>query len=84
MHLDSAEPSIPYREFVMSETRFNLLWQSDPDSAESFLQQAQQDVMHRYNYYKQLSELNWSESISPAALKAQVTANLPLSEAHHE
>ena len=84
MHLDSAEPSIPYREFVMSETRFNLLWQSDPDSAEGFLQQAQQDVMHRYSYYKQLSELDWSQSISPAALKAQVTANLPLSEAHHE
>jgi pyruvate-ferredoxin/flavodoxin oxidoreductase len=84
MHLDSAEPSISYREFVMSETRFSMLWQSDPESAESFLQQAQQEVISRYHYYKQLSELDWSQCLSPAALKAQVTANPPHSEINHE
>jgi pyruvate-ferredoxin/flavodoxin oxidoreductase len=50
MHLDSAEPSIPYREFVMSETRFSMLWQSQPEAAEAFLAQAQKDVKHRYHY----------------------------------
>jgi len=72
MQLDSPEPSIPYREFVMSETRFSMLWQSHPDDAEAFLAQAQQDVKNRYRYYKQLSELEWSEATSVSALKAQL------------
>jgi len=72
MHLDSAEPSIPYREFVMSETRFSMLWQSQPEAAEAFLAQAQKDVKHRYRYYKQLSELDWTENTSVSAVKAQV------------
>ena len=84
MHLDSAEPSIPYREFVMSETRFSMLWQSDPEAAEKFLQQAQQEVNTRYRYYKQLSELDWSQSSSPAALKAEATINPQLTETNHE
>ena len=72
MHLDSAEPSIPYREFVMSETRFSMLWQTHPDAAEAFLAQAQNDVQHRYHYYKQLSELDWTENTSVSAVKAQL------------
>lgn len=73
MQLDSAEPSIPYREFVMSETRFSMLWQSHPDAAEGFLKQAQQDVKNRYRYYKQLSELEWNEATSVSAVKVQLT-----------
>ncbi|MGZ4957621.1 MAG: pyruvate:ferredoxin (flavodoxin) oxidoreductase [Methylomonas sp.] len=72
MQLDSAEPSVPYREFVMSETRFSMLWQSDPEAAEGFLKQAQQDVRNRYRYYKQLSELEWNEAASIAEAKAQI------------
>ncbi|MGD0960904.1 MAG: pyruvate:ferredoxin (flavodoxin) oxidoreductase, partial [Methylomonas sp.] len=67
MHLDSAEPSIPYRDFVMTETRFSMLWQTDPEAAEGFLQQAQQDVKNRYRYYKQLSELAWHEAAVESA-----------------
>ncbi|MBS4049842.1 MAG: pyruvate:ferredoxin (flavodoxin) oxidoreductase, partial [Methylomonas sp.] len=73
MQMDSAEPSIPYREFVMSETRFSMLWQSHPDAAEGFLKRAQQDVKNRYRYYKQLSELEWNDATSVSALKAQLT-----------
>ena len=69
MHLDSPEPSIPYREFVETETRFSLLWQTHPDDAERFLAQAQQEVKHRYHFYKQLSELEWDETTSVSALK---------------
>jgi pyruvate-ferredoxin/flavodoxin oxidoreductase len=64
MHLDSPEPSIPYRDFVMSETRFSMLWQTNPETAEHYLQQAQLNVKNRYRYYKQLSELAWSETSS--------------------
>ena len=72
MHLDSAEPSIPYRDFVKTETRFSMLWQTHPEAAERFLAQAQQDVKNRYHYYKQLSELEWNEATSVSALKAQL------------
>ncbi|MFI3155982.1 MAG: pyruvate:ferredoxin (flavodoxin) oxidoreductase [Methylococcaceae bacterium] len=72
MHLDSAEPSIPYRDFIKTETRFSMLWQTHPEDAERFLEQAQQDVKNRYHYYKQLSELAWNESTSVSAVKAQL------------
>jgi pyruvate-ferredoxin/flavodoxin oxidoreductase len=72
MHLDSAEPSIPYRDFVMTETRFSMLWQTNPQAAEAFLQQAQQDVRNRYRYYKQLSELEWNDATSVSASKVQL------------
>ena len=72
LHLDSAEPSIPYREFIQTETRFNMLWHSHPDDAERFLQQAQQDVRHRYHYYQQLAGLDWNDTVSVAATKAKL------------
>ncbi|MEI7993804.1 MAG: pyruvate:ferredoxin (flavodoxin) oxidoreductase, partial [Methylococcaceae bacterium] len=72
MKLDSAEPSIPYRDFVKTETRFSMLWQTHPEDAERFLAQAQQDVKNRYRYYKQLSELEWTEATSVSAVKAQL------------
>jgi pyruvate-ferredoxin/flavodoxin oxidoreductase len=72
LHLDSAEPSIPYRDFVQTETRFNMLWHTHPEDAERFVQQAQQEVRHRYSYYKQLAELDWDEHTSVAAAKARL------------
>ncbi|MBS3965613.1 MAG: pyruvate:ferredoxin (flavodoxin) oxidoreductase [Methylomonas sp.] len=84
MQLDSAEPSVPYRDFVMSETRFSMLWQSHPDAAEAFLQQAQQDVRNRYRYYKQLSTLEWSETTSAPAVKAQLLTEAARQENHHD
>ena len=70
MHLDSAPPSIPYQDFISTETRFAMLWHTHPDDAERFLAQAQKDVNHRYHYYQQLAELDWSDSASVAAVKA--------------
>jgi len=82
MHLDSAEPSIPLRDFVMSETRFSMLWQSHPEQAEAFLKQAQQDVKNRYRYYQQLAELEWSDATSVAATKAQLKTDLAKENQH--
>ncbi|MDH3948048.1 MAG: pyruvate:ferredoxin (flavodoxin) oxidoreductase, partial [Gammaproteobacteria bacterium] len=72
LHLDSPEPSIPYKEFIQSETRFSMLWHSHPEEAEQFLQQAQEEVLHRYSYYKQLAELDWDDETSVAATKAKM------------
>ena len=75
MKLDSAEPSIPYRDFVKTETRFSMLWQTHPEAAERFLAQAQQDVKNRYHYYKQLSELEWNETTDISEVKVQIKAD---------
>ncbi|NOT84656.1 MAG: pyruvate:ferredoxin (flavodoxin) oxidoreductase, partial [Methylococcaceae bacterium] len=83
MHLDSAEPSIPYRDFVMTETRFSLLWQTHPEDAERFLAQAQQDVLTRYHYYLQLSQLDWTETTRVSAVKAQLKTAATPEEASH-
>lgn len=75
MHLDSPEPSLPLSDFVKSETRFNMLWQTHPDDAERFLAQAQEAVNNRYHFYKQLSELEWTHTTKPSSLKAQIKIN---------
>lgn len=81
MHLDCPEPSIPYRDFVMTETRFSMLWQTHPEAAEQFLAQAQQAVKNRFRYYQQLASLDWSQTNSVAAAKAQI---LTATESQHE
>ncbi len=62
LHLDSKAPSIPYREFIETEIRFNMLWRTHPEVAEELLEQSQQDVLHRYHFYEQLASLSWDES----------------------
>jgi len=69
LKLDSKEPSLAYGDFMKTEARFSTLWDSHPDHAEAFLKQAQADVMHRYHFYKQLSELDWNEGTSVAVAK---------------
>jgi pyruvate-ferredoxin/flavodoxin oxidoreductase len=59
--IDSKPPSVPYREFVQSETRFAMLWRSHPEDAERFLEEAQHEVSERYHHYQQLAELEWEE-----------------------
>jgi len=47
-----------------------MLWQTHPKDAEKFLAQAQHEVKHRYQYYQQLAELDWTDSNVVAAVKA--------------
>lgn len=61
LHMDSKPPSLPFREFAESETRFNMLWHSDPATAEKLLAQSQQEVRERYHRYEQLASLSWDE-----------------------
>ncbi len=73
LHLDSDAPSIPYRDYIQTETRFSMLWQTHPEDAERFLKESQEEVNHRYHYYQQLASLDWDESVSVAAARAKVT-----------
>ena len=76
LKLDSRAPSMPYRDYVQSETRFNMLWHTHPEVAEALVEEEQKFVNHRYNYYKQLSQLDWSDSEEVAQVKA--TARAPV------
>ncbi len=55
--LDSKKPSIPYRDFVSTEARFNMLFRSHPEEAERFLTQAQAAIHLRFRRYEQLAGL---------------------------
>jgi len=55
--IDSKAPSIPYRDFINTETRFSLLTRTHPEAAERFLQLAQKHVNTRFGLYEQLAHL---------------------------
>ncbi|MDJ0738392.1 MAG: pyruvate:ferredoxin (flavodoxin) oxidoreductase [Gammaproteobacteria bacterium] len=57
LHLDSKEPSIPYRDFAMSETRFAVLERTHPDAAQRFMATAQHQTRAKFHLYEQLAKL---------------------------
>jgi pyruvate-ferredoxin/flavodoxin oxidoreductase len=57
LKMDSKEPSIPYRDFAGTETRFSVLERTHPDLSERFLRQAQHHIKTRYQLYEQLAKL---------------------------
>jgi pyruvate-ferredoxin/flavodoxin oxidoreductase len=67
LHMDSKEPSIPYRDFAASETRFSVLFRTHPDAAEQFLKQAQRQIRSRFHLYEQLAHLAVAEQTGTAA-----------------
>lgn len=60
LRLDSKPPSVAYREFVQSETRFEMLWHAHPERAEILLSEAEKEVQDRYHRYQQLAAMEWS------------------------
>ena len=40
----------------------NMLWHSDPETAETLLGQAKHEVRERYHRYQQLAALDWEDS----------------------
>ena len=61
LKLDSKQPKLPYRDFIKTEARFNMLWRSHPEEAEALLEAAQHEVTERYHRYKQLAALDWED-----------------------
>jgi pyruvate-ferredoxin/flavodoxin oxidoreductase len=66
LHIDSKPPSIPYRDYLASETRFSVLNRTHPDDAERFLKLAQKHVETKYSLYEQLAHLAWQKADKPA------------------
>ena len=57
LSLDSKPPSIPYRDYVKTEGRFNTLMRTHPEHAEELLELAQHEIMERYHRYEQLAAM---------------------------
>lgn len=57
LQLDSGKPSIPLEKFVYNETRFKILLRSKPEVAKMLLEEAQKDILKRWNFYKYWSDM---------------------------
>ena len=53
--LDSKEPTMDFKEFLMGEVRFSSLIQQFPEQAESLFAKTEQDAKERLAVYKQLA-----------------------------
>jgi pyruvate-ferredoxin/flavodoxin oxidoreductase len=63
MSVDSAAPSIPFRDFARNEARFTVLERQHPEAAERFMVQAEKDARLRHQEYLELAEMacrKWS------------------------
>jgi pyruvate-ferredoxin/flavodoxin oxidoreductase len=54
LHLDSAKPSISFKDFAMTEARFSMLARVNPDVADQLMTEAQQDIDDRWHLYEQM------------------------------
>ncbi|PLX28320.1 MAG: pyruvate:ferredoxin (flavodoxin) oxidoreductase [Ignavibacteria bacterium] len=55
--LDSKPPKISVKDYITTETRFNMLFKSKPDEATRLMGMAQEHVNMRQKYYQQLESL---------------------------
>jgi pyruvate-ferredoxin/flavodoxin oxidoreductase len=65
LHLDSKEPTLPYRDFALSETRFAVLERTHPDAAHRFMEIAQHQTKAKFHLYEQLAKLAIGDTESP-------------------
>ncbi|MGR9045289.1 MAG: pyruvate:ferredoxin (flavodoxin) oxidoreductase [Gammaproteobacteria bacterium] len=62
LQLDSRKPSIPFRDYAMTEARFSMLSRTHPDASERFMRQSQQDVNARYRHYREQADKVFEQS----------------------
>ncbi|MBD3258205.1 pyruvate:ferredoxin (flavodoxin) oxidoreductase, partial [candidate division GN15 bacterium] len=61
--LDSKEPSISFEDYAYSENRFRTLLASHPERAKHLLELGQQDCDRRWNLYRQMAQMDYSQSV---------------------
>ena len=57
LHLDSRKPSIPFKDFAMTEARFSMLARINPEVADDLMASAQRDIDDRWHLYEQMVEV---------------------------
>lgn len=61
MSLDSKAPKMPVAEYLKMENRFKMLMKSQPELADQYFKQSQEDVNNRYKYYQYLASREMEE-----------------------
>jgi pyruvate-ferredoxin/flavodoxin oxidoreductase len=54
LHLDSRPPTVPFRDFAMTEARFSMLARANPKVADQLMTLAQRDIDDRWHLYEQM------------------------------
>jgi pyruvate-ferredoxin/flavodoxin oxidoreductase len=55
LNLDGRAPSMPFRDFAMTEARFAMLARANPEDADQLIDAAQEDIDERRRFYEQLA-----------------------------
>ena len=66
LQLDSMAPSIPFNEFADTEIRFSMLRRTHPEQAEAFMRRSGEQARARFDHYKQLADIDYSNNATPA------------------
>ncbi|WP_353894157.1 pyruvate:ferredoxin (flavodoxin) oxidoreductase [Proteinivorax hydrogeniformans] len=53
--MDSKEPTKPFRDFLLSEVRYNALLKTNPETAEDLFAKSEEDAKERYQRYLNLA-----------------------------
>jgi pyruvate-ferredoxin/flavodoxin oxidoreductase len=62
LQLDSKDPKIELTQYAYNENRYRMLLQAYPDRAEDLMAAAVQDVANRWNFYKQMAQMEYNGS----------------------
>ncbi|MCA9836444.1 MAG: pyruvate:ferredoxin (flavodoxin) oxidoreductase [Trueperaceae bacterium] len=62
--LDSRAPKLTFKDYALNETRYRMLFQSNPKEAESLLNHAQELVTERWHRYEELASTKPEEVTS--------------------
>ena len=62
--LDSRAPKLSFKEYALNETRYRMLYQSNPKEAEALLKQAQEGIHERWQHYEDLAKQEAKEEVA--------------------
>lgn len=79
LSVDSAAPSVPYRDFARNEARFTVLERQHPEAASRFMDMAGQNARVRHQEYVELAGLALPET----AIESQAAADADDQGAQH-
>jgi len=58
LQIDSKKPSLPLADYLYKETRYKMLTKSMPDRAKMLLEQAEDQIEHRWQKYQDMASTN--------------------------
>ncbi len=63
--LDSKDPTVSVEDYAYNETRYRMLLQSDETRAEELMKAAKEDVISRWELYKQMAAISYQRNNIP-------------------